>query len=81
MERYYEASHLLDHVSIWPKKVRILLQNAVSEIRKVNFIGQLEDYFGPFGIFDEDNVGREEIYWRLVRPNDKNDVGPLHADA
>ena len=32
----------------------------------MNFIGQLEDYFGPLGIFDEDNVGREEIYWRLI---------------
>jgi len=59
MERYYEASHLLDHVSIWPKKVRILLQNAVSEIRKMSFINQLEDYFGQFEISDEENVGRE----------------------
>jgi hypothetical protein len=81
MERYHEASHLLDHGSIWPKKVRILPQNAISEIRKMSFIDQLEDYFGPFEISDEDNVEREEIYWRLVRPNEKNDVGPLHADA
>lgn len=28
-----------------------------------------------------ENVGREEIYWRLVRPNEKNDIGPLHADS
>ena len=81
MERYHEASNLLDHGSIWPKKVRILPQNAVSEIRKMSFINQLEDYFGQFEISDEENVGREEIYWRLVRPNEKNDVGPLHADA
>ena len=81
MERYHEASHLLDHGSIWPKKVRILPQNAISEIRKMSFINQLEDYFGPFEISDEDNVEREEIYWRLVRPNEKNDVAPLHADS
>ena len=81
IERYHEASHLIDHGSVWPKKVRILPQNAVSEIRKMSFVNKLEDYFGSFEISDEDNVGREEIYWRLVRPNEKNDVGPLHADS
>jgi|TARA_B110000467_G_C18172872_1_gene396182 hypothetical protein len=81
MQRYHEASKLLDHSSIWPKKVRILPRNAVLEIRKMNFFCQLEDYFGPFEISDEENVGREEIYWRLVRPNEKNDIGPLHADG
>ena len=30
---------------------------------------------------DEDSIGRPEIYWRLVRPNKLNDVGPLHADS
>jgi len=41
----------------------------------------LEDEFGYFQISDEDNVGHEEIYWRLVRPNSLTDVDPLHADA
>ena len=81
MERYHEASNLLDHGSLWPKEARILPQSAVLKLRKMRFIDQLEDYFGPFEISDEDNVGREEIYWRLVRPNEKNDIGPLHADA
>ncbi len=81
IEGYHEASHLLDHSSVWPKKVRILPQDAVLEVRKMSFICQLEDYFGQFEISDEENIGREEIYWRLVRPNEKNDVGPLHADG
>ena len=81
MERYHEAPHLMDHGSVWSKKVRILPHDAVLEIRKMNFIKQLEDCFGRFEISDEENVGREEIYWRLVRPNEKNDIGPLHADA
>ena len=81
MERYHEASHLLDHGTIWPKKVRILPKSAVDEIRKMNFINQLEEYFGFFEISDEENVGHEEIYWRLVRPKEKNDAAPIHADA
>ena len=45
MERYHEASYLLDHSSVWPKKVRILPKNSVLEIRKMNFIRELEYCF------------------------------------
>lgn len=81
LARYHEASHLLGTDSAWPKKVRILPAESVFEIRKMGFMSRLEDYFGPFEISDEENVGREEIYWRLVRPNAKNDIGPIHADG
>ena len=81
MERYHEASYLLDHNTVWPKNVRILSKEAVSEIRKMDFLGELEKSFGPFEISDEENVGHEEVYWRLVRPNAKNDIAPIHADG
>ena len=82
MVRYHEASHLLDHSSVWPKKVRILPKNSVLEIRKMNFISELEDCFGPFKISNGKNAEYEEIRWRLVRPNKKSDVPmSLHADS
>jgi hypothetical protein len=81
INRYHELSHLLDHGSMWPKVNRILNPDAVAEIRSMSLIRKLEDEFGYFEISDEDNVGHEEIYWRLVRPNSPTDVGPLHADA
>lgn len=31
-------------------------------------------------ITDEEGLGYENVYWRLVRPNHPNDVGPVHAD-
>jgi len=45
----------------------------------------LKDEFGDFAISDvfygdTHEVGREEIYWRLVRPNARTDVGTIHAD-
>lgn len=80
MEKYHKLAHCLDHSSIWPKKVRILPPEAVAQIRQMSIFGQLESMFGEFSLSDEDNVGWEEIYWRLVRPNEKSDVGPLHAD-
>jgi len=81
INRYHELAHLLDHGAIWPKPVRILNPEFVSEIRSMSLIKRLEDEFGYFEISDEDNVGHEEMYWRLVRPNSPTDVGPLHADA
>lgn len=31
-------------------------------------------------ISDEENIGYPNFNWRLVRPNAKTDVGPIHAD-
>jgi hypothetical protein len=31
-------------------------------------------------ITDEEGLGYENLYWRLVRPNQLSDVGPVHAD-
>lgn len=81
IENYHILSHLLDHGSMWSKMNRILPQNAVDIIRKTSLFKALEDTYGIFEITDEENVGREEIYWRLVRPNKPSDMGPLHADA
>lgn len=81
MERYHELSHLLDHTSLWTKKNRILPQVSVDFIRSSSLIKKLENIYGDFKISDEENVGREEIYWRLVRPHKPTDMGPIHADA
>lgn len=81
MQKYHELSHLIEHSKVWPKTVRCLPQNAVDEIRKMEFFKVLEDNYGKIEISDEDFIGREEIYWRIVRPNTNSDIGPLHADA
>jgi hypothetical protein len=31
-------------------------------------------------VTDEEDLGYENIYWRLVRKNSSSDVGPVHAD-
>lgn len=81
IERYHELSHLLDHDAIWSKAARILPQQSVDFIRTTSLIKKLEDIYGSFLISNEENISLEEIYWRLVRPGAKNDIGPLHADA
>jgi hypothetical protein len=81
MPRYHEKSYLLDHQNIWPKIVRLLDSEEVLEIRRMSLFRTLENEFGNFQLSDEEDIGRELIYWRLVRPNTTSDIGPLHADA
>ncbi len=78
--RYHELADTIDHASVWPKRSRILPADAVAAIRTTSFFRQLADEFGEFTISDEDDIGWEEVYWRLVRPDAANDIGPLHAD-
>jgi|SRR3990167_299543 len=81
IERYHELSHLLEHGVVWSKSARMLSKEAVKKIRKMSLIKNLEAEYGSIQIVDEENIGYEEIDWRLVRPNQPSDVGPFHADA
>lgn len=81
MTGYHEKADLLDHQKSWPKVSRVLDAADVLEIRKMSLFMALEKEFGKFELSDEEDFGRELIYWRLVRPGAADDVGPLHADA
>jgi len=80
MSSYHKLAHLIDHHRAWPKLERILRQDAVDKIRQLPTFQKLAGEFGEFMISDEENLGRENIYWRLVRPHSPSDVGPMHAD-
>ena len=80
LARYHELAGTIEHATLWPKAARILPPAAVAELRSLPFFCTLEAAFGPIEISDEDAVGHEEIYWRLVRPGEPADMGPLHAD-
>jgi hypothetical protein len=81
MENYHRLADRIDHKALWPKRARLLPPEAVARIRAMNFMRALAEEFGTFGISNEEKVYPEEIYWRIVRPQMKSDVGPLHADA
>ena len=42
---------------------------------------KLKSFFGEISISDEENLGYGNIYWRLVRPNEFSDIGPIHRDS
>ena len=86
IENYHLISHLIDHNTAWPKLARCLSQSNVEIIKRSNFFDTIRSIFGPVSIskltFGNDcDLSREEIYWRLVRPNVSEDVGTLHADS
>ncbi|MCH9689374.1 MAG: phytanoyl-CoA dioxygenase family protein [Gammaproteobacteria bacterium] len=81
IERYHDFSHVLQHDKIWCKANRILPQTAVDVLRKTSLVKALEQHYGAFIISNEEGIEAEEVYWRLVRPNEPEDTGPLHADA
>lgn len=85
VENYHQISSQKVHNKLWTKRNRVLSKNSVAEIKSLPFITQLKKEFGDFAISDiydtEQHHGQEEIYWRIVRPNQATDVGSLHCDS
>ena len=80
---YHKNSDKIDHSKFWVKKTRILSKKDVEKIKKLQFFKTLEKIFGPILIsdtFDGEKIGHEEMYWRIVRPNQNTDRASLHAD-
>ena len=46
-----------------------------------SFMKKLGDLYHSLEITDEEKLGYGNIYWRIVRPNQVNDIGALHRDA
>lgn len=81
INEYHHHSHLLQHNQLWCKANRILPETTVKMIRSTSLVKALEQHYGSFKISNEEGLLSEEIYWRLVRPNQSDDMGPIHADC
>lgn len=71
---YHRLRLPVDHSAAWPKCHRVLPPEAVGYLRGMDFFRAIEEEFGPVLISDD------ELNWRLVRPHQEDDVGPVHAD-
>ena len=58
---------------IFPK---LLAKQFVNYLESYGFLNVIDGDF----VTDEEGLGYENIYWRLVRRNTASDVGPIHAD-
>jgi hypothetical protein len=81
LERYHLTSLSKKIHSSLSKKKRLFNLKQYKKIRSFQLFNWLEDKFGSIEITNEELNKNEEIYWRIVRPNSENDVGPVHADS
>ena len=62
------------------KNNRLLSEKNIERLKNINYFLRLKNNIQYSGITNEDNNCYEEIYFRIVRPNSRSDVGALHAD-
>ena len=80
IEDYHLYSHLIDHHNIWPKSSRMLSTEDTNWFCQCESFNKLHSIIPSFSVSDEDSIDRPNFYWRLVRPNEANDIGPIHRD-
>ncbi|MGQ0675215.1 MAG: phytanoyl-CoA dioxygenase family protein [Rhodospirillales bacterium] len=80
LEHYHRQSHRIDHAASWMRHRRVLPPDDVAFVQRSSMLRRLAAEFGTAEIVNEVGGTNPEVVWRLVRPNQANDVGPLHAD-
>jgi hypothetical protein len=80
LKSYHQHADSIDHSDFWCKKMRILSKEDAGTFRNLQFFQAMEKVTGGIGITNEAGSGYDEFYWRICRPNMKQDIGPLHAD-
>jgi hypothetical protein len=77
---YHNFNLGINHGDFWPKSKRIIGKLNLIKVIKMPFMQNLKNILGDFKISNEEGIQNEEIYWRIVRPNNREDIGPIHAD-
>lgn len=80
LEQFHEVEGY-DHGKMLSKRGRTLPKASVDEIKSMSFFDYVAEVFGDYYLADEEEIGQEQITFRLVRPNRREDVGSLHCDA
>jgi hypothetical protein len=74
IENYHALPLPFDHGSAWRKETRLLPPCDVDDCARMGFCRQIDEQVGPI------RISHGELNWRLVRPGQPTDVGPLHLD-
>jgi hypothetical protein len=84
IEDYHRLSHLIDHARVWTTETRTFPAEVVDTIRSFSLFDLFDSECPGYRICSEmppyGDLGRARINWRLVRPGDGADLGPIHAD-
>lgn len=80
MDNYHRCCHLVDHQRLMDRHGRKLTEEEVDAFMSTGFFRSVAAMFEVAEITNEEDGQYPEIHWRLVRPHQHNDYGPLHAD-
>jgi len=84
MRDYHTLSYLLKDENVWEKTSRLFSKPVTDTIKNGGLIKFLKKGFCNLEIGDVcpqlKKSGVADVYWRIVRPDSKQDVGPLHKD-
>lgn len=72
---YHTLPIAFDHSKCWPKSTRLLDAKYVKNFSEMGFFRRIRQQIGPSAV-----ISHDELNWRLVRPNQPSDIGPVHAD-
>jgi hypothetical protein len=75
MANYHTLAINFDHAKSWPKVTRLLDSRYVTDFANMAFFRRIRAQLGPSA-----TISHDELNWRLVRPNQPADIGPIHAD-
>jgi hypothetical protein len=81
IDQYHHAVTDEEHARLLSKRNRILSAEAVADMKQMSVFDYLRRAFGPCYLSDEENIGREQICFRIARPNRRSDIGFVHRDA
>ena len=73
--RYHTLPIRFDHGKSWPKSARLLDARFDEDISHMDFFRRIRQQHGASAV-----ISHDELNWRLVRPHEPLDVGPIHAD-
>lgn len=79
LTNYHQTSFGQNFHHLLTKAQRLFSESDVQQIKDAIFSLDKLKIFQECNVTNEENKGGEEIYWRIVRPNEKG-VGNIHAD-
>jgi hypothetical protein len=74
IENYHTLPIPFDHGSSWSKEKRVPSASAVQAFERMGFFRRIRQALPSAAVYHDD------LMWRVVRPNQPTDVGPVHAD-
>lgn len=74
IQNYHTLRLPFDHGSFWHKSKRTLPVETLPAWERLGFFRRLKAALPSAAIYHDD------LMWRVVRPNEPSDIGPVHAD-